>query len=85
MADSSSRRHVSDTLTSRRGAWISLGVVLIAMVALFGVFGSAKAPARNAQAPATSEFAVTSELLAQFPNADRQSVLVVASRDGGES
>lgn len=83
MADSSSRRHVSDALTSRRGAWISLGVVLIAMVALFGVFGSAKAPARNAQAPATSESAVTSELLAQFPNADRQSVLVVASRDDG--
>ncbi|KIP52603.1 MMPL family transporter [Leucobacter komagatae] len=83
MADSSSRRHLSDALTSRRGAWISLGVVLIALVALFGVFGSAQAPARNAQAPATSESALTSELLAQFPNADRQSVLVVASRDDG--
>lgn len=73
----------SSPLTSRRGAWISLGVALITMVALFGVFGSAKAPARNAQAPATSESALTSELLAQFPNADRQSVLVVASRDDG--
>lgn len=83
MADSSSRRHVSDALTSRRGAWISLGVVLIVLVALFGVFGSAQAPARNAQAPATSESALTSELLAEFPNADRQSVLVVASRDDG--
>ncbi|KAM9863842.1 MMPL family transporter [Leucobacter sp. BZR 635] len=73
----------SSPLTSRRGAWISLGVALIAMVALLGAFGSAKAPARNAQAPATSESALTSELLAQFPNADRQSVLVVASRDDG--
>lgn len=53
------------------------------MVALFGVFGSAKAPARNDQAPIGSESTRTSELLSKFPNADRQSVLVVASRDDG--
>ncbi|MBX3194298.1 MAG: MMPL family transporter [Microbacteriaceae bacterium] len=53
------------------------------MVALFGVFGSAKAPARNDQAPAGAESTRTSELMAKFPNADRQSVLVVASRDDG--
>ncbi|MYM20386.1 MMPL family transporter [Brevibacterium sp. 5221] len=53
------------------------------MVVLFGVFGSAKAPARNDQAPASAESTQTSELLGKFPNADRQSVLVVASRDDG--
>jgi RND superfamily putative drug exporter len=53
------------------------------MVALFGVFGSTKAPARNDQAPAGTESTRTSELMAKFPNADRQSVLVVASRDDG--
>jgi RND superfamily putative drug exporter len=54
------------------------------MVALFGAFGSAKAPAGNAQAPADSESTRASELMKAFPNADRQSVLVVASRDDGE-
>ncbi|GAA2843012.1 MMPL family transporter [Leucobacter komagatae] len=84
MDDSSQRRRFSDVLASRRGAWISLSVVLLVLVALFGVFGSAKAPARNAQAPDDSESTRVSELLAEFPNADQQSVLVVAERgDGG--
>ena len=83
MADNSHRTGLAGRLTSRRGAWVSLGVGLIFMVALFGVFGSAKAPARNDQAPTTSESAVAAELMQQFPNADRQSVLVVASRDDG--
>lgn len=83
MAVSRRRRPFSDRLTSRGGAWVSLGLVLLIMVALFGVFGSAKAPARNDQAPAGAESTRTSELMAKFPNADRQSVLVVASRDDG--
>ncbi|MEW2009204.1 MMPL family transporter [Microbacterium sp. NPDC078814] len=70
-------------MTSRGGAWITLGVVLLIMTALFGLFGSAKAPAGNEQAPEGSESARTSALLAEFPNADRQSVIVVASRDDG--
>ncbi len=74
---------MSDRLTSRRGAWISLGLALLVMVTLFGVFGSAQAPATNDQAPAGSESARASELMARFPHADRQSVLVVASRDDG--
>lgn len=84
MVDSRVRKHFSDRLTSRGGAWISLGVVVFVIVALFGVFGSAKAPAGNAQAPTDSESTRASELMKQFPNADRQSVLVVASRDDGE-
>ncbi|GAA2872432.1 MMPL family transporter [Microbacterium arabinogalactanolyticum] len=83
MAELRSRHPLSDRLTSRRGAWVSLGLVLLVMVLLFGAFGSAKAPAGNAQAPAASESARVSELLAKFPDADRQSVLVVASRDDG--
>ncbi|WP_460743393.1 MMPL family transporter [Mariniluteicoccus endophyticus] len=83
MTISRARRPLSDRLTSRGGAWISIGLVLLVMVGLFGVFGSAKAPARNAQAPARAESTRTSELMAKFPNAHRQSVLVVASRDDG--
>lgn len=83
MADSVARSRLSDALTSRRGAWISLGLVLVLMVLLFGAFGSAKAPGGNAQAPAGAESTRVSELLKTFPDADRQSVLVVASRDDG--
>ena len=53
------------------------------MFGLFGAFASATAPARTDQAPPNSESAHTAELLEKFPNADRQSVLVVASRDDG--
>ncbi|MGO3147425.1 MAG: MMPL family transporter [Leucobacter sp.] len=83
MTDTHVRSRFSDRLISRRGAWISLSLVLLVMVALFGAFGSAKAPAQNATAPTDSESAQTSALLEQFPNADRQSVMVVGSRDDG--
>lgn len=55
------------------------------MTTLFGVFGSAKAPEGGAQAPSGSESAKTAALMREFPDADRQSVLVVASRDDGET
>lgn len=80
MADSRASNRLSDRLTSRRGAWIALGVVVLIMVALFGAFGSAKAPGQVSHAPADSESSRAAELMAQFPDADRQSVLVVASR-----
>ncbi|WP_205807948.1 MMPL family transporter [Microbacterium sp. K36] len=83
MADSRALRRFPEWMTSRGGAWITLGAVLLIMMTLFGLFGSAKAPAGNEQAPAGSESAHTSDLLAEFPNADRQSVIVVASRDDG--
>lgn len=83
MADLRAQHPFSDRLTSRRGAWVSLGLVLLIMFLLFGAFGSAKAPAMNAQAPADAESTQVAELLDTFPNADRQSVLVVASRDDG--
>ncbi len=53
------------------------------MIALFGAFGAAESPARNAQAPVDSESARAAELLEGFPGADQQSVLIVATRTGG--
>lgn len=79
------RARLPDRLTSRRGAWISLGIVLIAFVALFGLFSRIDAPSGNETAPADSESTQVSALLDEFPDADEQSVLVVASRtDAGE-
>ncbi|MCW2289073.1 RND superfamily putative drug exporter [Leucobacter luti] len=83
MALTPARRRFSDRLTSRSGAWISLGIVVMILVGLFGAFSSAQAPARSASAPVNSESTHVSELLEQFPGADRQSVLVVATRDDG--
>ncbi|MGO1385586.1 MAG: MMPL family transporter [Arachnia sp.] len=74
-----------DHLTSRRGAWTSLTIALIVFIALFGVFGRATAPSGNDAAPPSSESAQVSTLLADFPDADEQSVLVVGSRtDDGD-
>jgi len=79
------RSGFSDTLTSRRGARVALGVVLVVLVSLFGLFGGAKAPQRTAHAPVDSESHQVAELLATFPDADIQSVLVVASRADSRS
>lgn len=84
MPDFVARPRFANRLTSRRGAWTSLGLVVLIMTLLFGVFGSAKAPASNAQAPSSSESAKAAALLDEFPNADRQSVIVVASREDGD-
>lgn len=83
MADSSLRSRLSDRLTSRRGAWISLGSALIVLTVLFGLFGGAEAPGGNEQAPADAESTQADRLMEKFPDADQQSVLVVATRDDG--
>lgn len=75
------RARFPDRLTSRRGAWISLGIVLVVFVALFGLFSRIDAPSGNESAPADSESSQVSALLDEFPNADEQSVLIVASRE----
>lgn len=77
---SSVRSRIATSLTSRRGAWVWLGAGLLVIVALFGLFTGTTAAAQGSQAPVDSESARVNELLEQFPNADRQSVLVVASR-----
>lgn len=78
------RTTLAERLTSRKGAWISLAIGLFAIVMLMGAFSGAKAPAGNDAAPPTSESAAVTELLSQFPDGDKQSVLVVASRDDGD-
>ncbi len=80
MADPSTRAPLSDRLTSRTGAWITLGLAVLGITVLFGIFSGSEAPARTGQAPAASESTQASELMAQFPDADRQSVIVVAGR-----
>lgn len=74
------RPRLPDRLTSRRGAWISLGIVLLTFVALFGLFSRIDGLTGNETAPPDSESSQVSALLEEFPNADEQSVLVVASR-----
>lgn len=83
MTTSTDSRSFADRLTSRRGAWITLGVSLLILVALFGVFGSAKAPEGTNLAPTDSESMQTAELMKKFPEADRGTILVVATRDDG--
>lgn len=85
MADSLTGSRLSVALTSRRGAWGALAMSLIVLVALFGLFGGAESPQRTAHAPVGSESDQVEELLATFPDAEEQSVLVVASRADTES
>ncbi|MGV2985293.1 MMPL family transporter [Microbacterium sp. AGC85] len=75
-----SRTRFPDRLTSRRGAWVSLGIVLLVFVALFGLFSRIDGPTGNDTAPPDAESSRVSAMLEEFPNADQQSVLVVASR-----
>ncbi len=81
MSRSPSPSSLASRLTSRRGAWISIGIALLAIVALFGMFGRASAPVGNDAAPLTSESAQVKALLSEFPGNDEQSILVVATRD----
>lgn len=85
MSSLHARRHFAERLTSRRGAWISLALVVLAFVALFGLFGRAEAPSGNDAAPPTSESAQVTALLEKFADADEQSLLLVASRSDGEA
>lgn len=79
------RPQLADRLTSRRGAWLALGLAVIVMGSLFGLLSGVEAPDRSGQAPAGSEATQVSSLLEEFPDADRQAAIVVATReDGGE-
>ena len=70
-------------LTSRRGAWITLALGLLLSLGIMGGLGGAQAPPRASAAPTTSESARVADLVKQFPDADIQSVLIVATRDDG--
>jgi len=76
---------LSHRLTSRRGAWASLALGILAFVALLGAFGSADLASGGDTVPAQSESGQVAALADEFADADDQTLLVVASRaDGGE-
>lgn len=67
-------------LTSRKGAWASLGLALLVVLALFGTLSSVDAPSAGSDpAPTDSESAAVEKLLSEFPGAEEQSVLIVLS------
>src|SRR5699024_9010066 len=70
------------TLTSKRGSWLVLGgVVVVALI--FGLLSGAGEDRPTENAPADSESTQAQQILVEFPEADRQSVMVVASNDDG--
>ncbi len=73
------------TLTSKRGSWLVLGGVVVLVVLLFGLLSGAGEDRPNETAPADSESTQAQQTLDKFPEADKQSVMVVASnKDGSE-
>lgn len=76
-------RSVPDRLTSRRGAWLWIVLVLLVMTAVWGMLGRTALLSGNDTAPADSESAQVTALATHFPHADRQAVLIVASAAGG--
>lgn len=69
------------TLVSKRGSWFVLGGVVILVTLLFGLLSGAGEDRANESAPADSESTQTAQLLQKFPDADKQSVMVVASHE----
>ncbi|MGL4257412.1 MAG: MMPL family transporter, partial [Microbacterium sp.] len=74
---------LSRRLTSRRGAWISLVVGVLALAALIGVLGRADLPSGADALVPESESAQVAALADEFADADDQSLLVVVSRNDG--
>ncbi len=74
------RQRVSTALTSRKGARLALVIALASFLVLLGLFSMVKAPDRSSVEPAGSESGQVAALLAEFPDADQQSVVLVATR-----
>jgi RND superfamily putative drug exporter len=74
------RQRVSTALTSRKGARLALVIALVSFLALLGLFSMVKAPDRSSVEPAGSESGQVAALLSEFPGADWQSVVMVATR-----
>lgn len=71
----------ANTLVSKRGSWFVLGGVVVLVALLFGLLSGAGEDRANESAPADSESTQVDQLLKKFPDADKQSVMVVATRD----
>lgn len=76
---------LSHRLTSRRGAWISLALGVLALVALLGMFGRADLAPGGDAVPPQSESGQVAALADEFPDAADQTLLVVATRIDGRA
>lgn len=73
------------TLTSKRGSWLVLGGIVVLVALIFGLLSGAGEDRSTETAPADSESTQAQKILDKFPEADKQSVMVVASdKDGNE-
>ena len=71
------------TLTSKRGSWLVLGGIVVLVALIFGLLSGAGEDRANESAPADSESAQAQKILDEFPEADKQSVMVVTSNEDG--
>ena len=71
------------TLTSKRGSWLVLGGIVVLVALIFGLLSGAGEDRANESAPADSESTQAQKILDEFPEADKQSVMVVASNEDG--
>ena len=71
------------TLTSKRGSWLVLGGIVVLVALIFGLLSGAGEDRANESAPADSESTQAQKILDEFPEADKQSVMVVASHEDG--
>lgn len=77
--------NIGTALVSKRGAWIVLGAVLVLVILLFGLLSGAGEDRPMESAPSDSESSQVADTLAKFPDADEQTVMVVASRTDGQA
>ena len=71
------------TLISKRGSWLVLGGIVVLVALLFGLLSGAGEDRPSETAPADSESTQAQTILDKFPEADKQSVMVVASNEDG--
>ena len=81
---SSTEKFVYQTMTSKKGSWISLAAILAITALLFTWLSSAPDITRTSEAPAASESKKVEELLTQFPASESALLIVATSPDGAD-
>src|SRR5699024_6876521 len=71
------------TLTSKRGSWLVLAGVVVVVALIFGLLSGAGDDRPTQTAPPGCESTQAHPILVECPEADSQSVMVVASNDVG--
>lgn len=80
MAPNATLTSLSTRLTSRRGAWVTLALAVVAVLATMGGLAGVSAPTESHGPAASAESTQAEQILRQFPDADLSSVLLVAAR-----